>query len=301
MQFIKYLVFIVFMFSFIVGNAQETQKSDTSTYRVTTKDGNEFIGNIIFEDDRQITLRTYSLGQITIQKTDIKSLIKVEKSRLVDGVYWFDNPQATRYFWAPNGYGLHTGEGYYQNVWIFFNQVSIGLNENFSIGFGMMPLFLIAGSPTPVWITPKFSIPISNDNWALGGGVLAGTVIGASGTGFGIVYGTTTFGSKDSNVSFGLGYGYAGGDFASSPTINVSAMIRTGARGYIITENYYIGSAGENVLILSVGGRRIINRAGLDFGLFTPLVSGEEFIAIPWLGLTVPIGRIPGEYGVFNK
>lgn len=301
MQFIKYLVFIIFLFSFIVGNAQKTQKSDTSTFRITTKDGNEFIGYIIFEGDRQIKLQTSNLGQITIQKKDIESLIKVKQSKLVKGVYWFDNPQATRYFWAPNGYGLHTGEGYYQNVWIFFNQVSIGLNENFSIGFGMMPLFLFAGSPTPVWITPKFSIPISSDNWALGGGVLAGTVIGASGAGFGIFYGTTTFGSKDSNVSFGLGYGYAGGNFASSPTINISAMIRTGARGYILTENYYIGSAGENVLILSVGGRRIINRAGLDFGLFTPLELGGELFAIPWLGLTIPIGRIPGEYDVLIK
>lgn len=47
------------------------------------------------------------------------------------------------------------------------------------------------------------------------------------------------------------------------------------------------------LVLLSMGGRRIIKKAGLDFGLFLPM--GKDigtFIAIPWLGLTIPFGNI---------
>ena len=153
---------------------------------------------------------------------------------------------------------------------------------------------MFAGTETPVWITPKFSIPISSDQVNLGAGALIGTVLGEEGTGFGIAYGSATFGDRNTNVTFGLGYGYAGGDFANAPTINVAAMIRTGPRGYILTENYYIGSGGENALLLSFGGRRIIRNAGIDFGGIVPVASGTSFIVIPWLGVTFGFGEVYG-------
>jgi hypothetical protein len=202
------------------------------------------------------------------------------------------NPQATRYFWLPNGYGLKKKESYYQNVWLFFNQVSVGLTDNFSIGAGMVPLFLFAGSPTPVWITPKVSFPVVKDKFNIGAGALAGTVIGLDESGFGLLYGLTTFGSRDKNFTLGLGWAYAGGTIANVPTISVGGMIRTGPRGYFLTENYFIGAGGETFGIISAGGRRIIKRISLDYGLFLPLAAGlDTFLAMPWLGLTVPFGK----------
>jgi hypothetical protein len=98
-------------------------------------------------------------------------------------------------------------------------------------------------------------------------------------------------GSKDKNVSLGLGYGFAGGDWAKSPMININVMLRAGARGYFISENYYIRTADANATLLSFGGRQIIKKTGLDYGLVIPLSSEmDTFIAIPWLGLTVPFG-----------
>jgi len=48
------------------------------------------------------------------------------------------------------------------------------------------------------------SIPVSKEKFNLGGGALLGTVLGAEETGFGILYGISTLGSKDKNVSLGL-------------------------------------------------------------------------------------------------
>src|SRR4030095_11148511 len=186
---------------------------------------------------------------------------------------------------------LKKGEGYFQNVWILFNQVSVGVTDNISIGAGIVPLFLFAGSPTPVWLTPKLSIPLKKDNINLGIGGMVGTVIGEDEAGFGFAYGTTTFGNRNTNLSVGLGYGYASGNWADTPLFTLSAMIRSGQRGYILTENYFIGTVDEDALIIFVGGRRLIKNSGIDYGLMFPAITGGEFVAIPWLGLTIPFGK----------
>lgn len=273
--------------------SQAQQAIDTTAlYRVTTLDGNEYIGNILEQNEDFIQLRTQNIGTITLARKDIRSLVAIETQEQIAGEFWFANPQSTRYFWQPNGYGLKRGEGYYQNVWIFVNQASVGVTDNFSIGAGMVPLFLFAGAPSPFWIVPKLSVPVVEDRFSLGGGALIGTVLGEENTGFGLLYGIGTIGSRDRNISMGVGYGYAAGSLASSPTITLSGMYRTGKNGYLLTENYIISVGDETLTLLSFGGRRIIRSVGLDFGLFLPISSEmNEFFALPWLGLTVPFGN----------
>jgi hypothetical protein len=38
----------------------------------------------------------------------------------------------------------------------------------------------------------------------------------------------------------------------------------------------------------------MIKNAGLDFGLWIPAETGGEFVAIPWLGISIPFGRPVG-------
>ncbi len=257
---------------------------------IETDDGNEFLGEIVKEDEKVIVLKTQNFGEITIYKNKIKTRKKVESHQIKQGKLWFDNPQSTRYLWAPNGYGLKKGEGYYQNIWVLWNQVTYGITNNFSVGGGVIPLFLFGGAPTPVFITAKVSVPIVKNKINVGGGVIAGTILGES-EGFGILYGLSTFGTPDNNVSVGLGYGFSGEEWASSPMINVNGMFRITSRGYIITENYYINMDGERAAFLSLGGRWIIKKAALDYGLIFPIIEGSEFIAFPWLGFTIPFGK----------
>ena len=295
MQCTRGLIRLVLIISGIVINAHTVtaqQQDSTVFFEVTTADGNSYIGKIIEEHNDRILLETEKLGQLTLRKIDIRSIKPVNVTKIKNGVYWFENPQATRYLWSPNGYGLRRGEGYYQNVWVLFNQFSVGVSDNISLGGGLVPLFLFAAGVTPVWLNVKGSIPVAKDKFNIGLGGLFGAILGEADAGFGIVYGLTTFGSRDKNLSLGLGYGYAGGDWATSPTVTISGLLRTGQRGYLLTENYYIGTAGDNLILLSIGGRRIINRSGLDFGLFMPVGKGvNTFIAIPWLGLTIPFGK----------
>lgn len=284
------IVFLLLAFGLISIIAQ-AQSSDTTLVQIETTDGNTFVGEVVKEDSIKIVLVTEMLGEIAIPKSFIKSQKLVQSEKIKNGKLWFANPQSTRYFWSPNAYGLKKGEGYYQNIWVLWNQFSYGLSDNFSLGAGIIPTFLFAGSPTPVFATAKFSIPVVKDKVNLGAGAIAGTVLGEAETGFGILYGLSTFGSPDNNVTVGMGYGFAGGEWASSPMINVNGMFRITNRGYFITENYYLNADGENLVLLMLGGRWIIKKAALDYGLVIPVGDIGSFIAIPWLGFTIPFGK----------
>jgi len=258
--------------------------------RVETNSKQVFIGELIYEDDKKITIRTEETGEITIERVNIRSIEIVDSSRVKNGVYWFDNPQGTRYFFSPNAIGLKKGRGYYQNTWVFFNNVNYGITNNFSIGGGMIPLFLFGTSETPVWLLPKVSIPIKKDSFYLGGGAMIGGVIGTDTEPLGILYGSATFGDLDRNLSVSLGYGYAGSEISDTPVINISGMTRISRTFYLLSENYVVPGADSGVVV-SFGGRWTSENVAVDFGLFRPLEDADGLIGIPWLGVTIPFGR----------
>ena len=279
------------------GNINAQAIPDTNIlYKVDTKDGNEFFGNIMEKDTSVVKFKTSDYGKIIIRASNIKKIEMIPMDKIKAGKIWIENFQDARYFFSPNGYGLRKGEAYYQNVWVLYNQFSVGLTKNISIGGGIVPLFLFAGAPTPVWLIPKVSIPIVKDKFNVGAGALVGYVLGEEDAGFGLVYGTGTIGSRDQNLSLGVGYGWVAGEFTDKPIINLCVLIRTSPKSYFMSENYYLSIDGTNIVLLSMGGRSVIKRIGLDYGLFVPISEElESFVAIPWLGITVPLGKPKSE------
>jgi len=277
------------------GRTYAQENPDTlALWELETRDGNSFLGSISAEDSSGILLLTEIYGKIRIPSEQILSKKRLRQSELVEGEYWFGNPHATRSFFGPNGYGLRAGEAYYQNTWVFFNQLSYGITNYFSMGGGVMPLFLLAGSPTPVWITPKVSIPLVKDKLNLGAGTLLAWVIGED-FGFGIGYGALTVGGRDKNLTLGAGWSFSGGEWADAPTLMLSGMTRVSKKTYLVTENYLLGLSGSFIVVISLGGRSVQKKLAVDYGLVLPL--GEQigtFIAVPWLGIAVPFGNRKG-------
>lgn len=284
------LIFFLLLMNYHNLRAQSAQ--DTIRYRVETSDGNEYIGTILSRDSLSVKLSTKNLGNISIIRKEIVKMTPISSTKARNGTYWTENPQATRYFISGNGYGLKSGEAYYQNTWVLFNQFNAGLTNNISFGGGLIPTFLLGGKEVPVWITPKIHFPIQKDKINVSAGALIGTTLGNESTSFGFLYGVSTFGSRDYNISLGLGYGFSDGEWSKHPLISLSALIRTGPRGYFITENYFLDAGDQTLCFLSLGGRQIIKRVGLDYGFFIPISKDiREFIAIPWLGLIIPLSK----------
>lgn len=284
-----YTLFLMFVLFFNHLNIKGQNVVDSNTYHLETINGNNYTGKILGREDSKIIFETSELGVIRFDSALIKEFYTISVEKKKKGKYWLRNPQSSRYFFSPNGYGLKGGEAYYQNVWVLVNSVAIGVDKHFSIGAGVVPLFFFGGGATPIWFTAKFSLPFESQNFAFGGGLLAGTVVGESEANFGIAYGIGTIGNENSNLSLGLGYGWAGGKWAKRPMVNFNVMFRLGPRAYLISENYFIQIDENPLVILSLGGRHIIKKAGLDYGLIFPFDKElETFMAIPWLGITIP-------------
>jgi len=280
-------LFLLLLFSFQDTKAQVVTDT-TSVWQITTIDDNEYVGYILSETPDIIELKTGTIGIINIQTSQIKKREELKSDASTNFLLWPENPMASRYFWANSGFNIEKGSGYYQNTWVLFNHAQFGLSDNFSLGVGTMPLFLFAGSSTPLWISPKVSFPIK-EKVHIAAGVLVGTLIGRGSDlgAFGFAYGNTTFGSTSNNLSAGLGYGFADGEFADRPTVSVSGMFRTGKRGYIITENYYVDFGFDEVLILSLGGRYVGKKIILDYGGFYS-TELDTFFIVPWLSISIP-------------
>lgn len=289
--YFRIILTLAFFWMVMVCSAQE--KTESKAYLIETRDGNSYLGKIVATDSVKVLFHTEKLGEITILKSDIKKMEALNVKQLKGDKYWFENPQSTRYFFSPNGYGLKKGEGYYQNIWVLMNSFAVGINDYVSIGGGLVPLFLFGGAPTPVWITAKVSIPVSRDKFNVGAGILAATALGESSSGgIGIFYGIATLGSRDKNVSLGVGYGFSGGSVSSTPVLNLNGMLRVSVRSYLLSENYFFTDGSSGVFLLMVGARHIIKNAGLDYGLMMPVGSGVgSFVAAPWLGITIPFGK----------
>ena len=269
----------------------KAQDADSVLYRIEMKNGNIFIGVILLENDEIIRLKTSELGEIELQKVHIVRRTKIDGDRLRNGEYWSENSHATRYLFGTNGIGLKKGRGYYQNTWVLFNNVNYGITDNFSLGGGLIPVFLFGAPGSPVWIIPKVSTSFSEDlHFAIGG--LFGGVLGEDDNfGLGLAYGVLSYGNPDHNLTFGLGFGYADGEWSDIPLITLSAMTRIKEKFYLISENYFISSSGSSVGLLSMALRWSLESFAVDFGLVRPTDVGGGFIGAPWLGVSIPFGN----------
>ena len=285
------LIFLLLILSQISPTTAQVETGTKGLMLVRMENGNEYLGYIISQNEKEVVLDENNLGQITLQKADILDLRELREKEISDeGVIWLENPFGSRYFFAPNAHNLRKGEGYYQNSMVLFNQISYGFTDHFTLGIGIVPLFFFAGSSTPAWITPKFSMPIKEDKISLGLGGLFGAVIGEKNSGFGVSYGLLTLGNRDKNINFGLGYGYQDKGWADTPTISISGMLRMTNKFYLMSENYLIN---KDLYILSAGGRLNLRRANLDFGLISPFRGTvlDLDVGIPWISVGIPFGR----------
>jgi hypothetical protein len=275
----------------ILAHSAENNSNDKVYYEVITRDGTRTIGALVSEDENSISLDVEGVGVISIRRDNITSITELDPTVFRDGRYWYPNPNATRYLFAPNALPVGKKVGYYQNTWIFFNNFNYGITDRFSMGAGFVPIFLFGVSALPVWVLPKYSLPLGTDNLHVSAGAMLGGVIGEGGTGVGLVYSSLTYGSRNSNLSAGIGFGYQGDGFSDSPAINISGIRRISQKYYIITENYLFSTSNGFETLGSLGVRYAPESFSVDFAIIRPGDVGGGFIGIPWLGVTIPFNR----------
>jgi hypothetical protein len=241
---------------------------------VTLTDGSTIFGRIVAVGADTVSFQT-GAGTMQLSVKAIRDIRQISAEDVREGDYWFPNPNSTRLFFAPTGQQLKQGEGYFSDYELFFPGVAIGVTDNISIGGGIS-LFPASASDQIYYVTPKIGFSPSDRVHLAAGVLFAGT---NGGTG-GIYYGVGTFGDGNGSVTVGGGYGFAGGKIQSKPVGMLGAEYRIARRLAVVTENYLLPVADNNVLY-SFGFRFMGEKLTTDLALAN--VSGSEIIGIPYV------------------
>ncbi|MFK7935208.1 MAG: hypothetical protein AB8G22_16975 [Saprospiraceae bacterium] len=300
----KFQFWLTVLFIGLVAGQGWSQDTIVRYAQVKTLNGDTFTGKIIEKTDEVLTITTVNVGEISIKMGDIKKLKEFTNEEMRDGLYWFENPNATRNVYGPTGYSLKKGEGYYQNFMIFLNSVSYGFTDNFTVRAGLIPVTF--GEGLMFSITPKFSIPIVENKFNVGTGILYTHTFGEN---MGIGYGVATLGSRDNNLTLGMGYGVVNDDWSKAPIITFSGMMRIARKFSLVSENWlipyrdtqweYNQNTGESILVsentrynlfFSYGIRFMSEQVTIDLA-FVNISEEAIFPGIPLLGVVIPFGN----------
>ncbi|RTQ47096.1 hypothetical protein EJV47_19560 [Hymenobacter gummosus] len=219
-------------------------------YQVTLRSGTSFTGTLVALRPRELEFDTPDLGRVLTPRASIVELLPLLGKRRP----WEYVGNGTRLFFAPTARNLRRGEGYVQSLNLLLAGANYGLTDHFSVGVLASLIPSIPFYQQAFAITPKLSTPLRNDNWHVGGGVLYAT---AGGTGLGVAYGVTTFGTANRNVTFGLGYGFGGGELARSPVFLLGGATRVGRRISLMSENYLFAAGRGNGVAAGLYGMRL--------------------------------------------
>jgi len=219
-------------------------------YSVETVKGTQFSGTLRAANEESLTFETKELGLVTLQRANLRQLASLTPEQVRRGFNYVGN--GTRMFFAPTARGLHQGEGEVQVIDIFLTSVNYGFTDNISVGL-LVPIIPFVGIPF-VAVAPKVSVPIS-DKFRVGAGILYGfTTSFDAGESGGAGYGVATYGTADTNITLGLGYGLGGTSFGS-PVGVVGANVRV-SRLFSLVNETYIANFGSRGGLAGLGGLR---------------------------------------------
>ncbi|WP_161888804.1 hypothetical protein [Pontibacter russatus] len=292
---LAWLSFVFYLGATTAVQAQQTdsaQAQTTATQRwlVETKDGSVFQGVYLGQSEAGVRLLTDSAGEITIPMSELKSFRILDERNFRNGEYWFDNPNATRYLFAPSAYSLRKGEAYYQNTYLVLNSFNYGITDRLTIGAGFELISTFSGEPI-FFITPKYSFPIS-DKWNAGAGVLYANAPIEDFSGLGIGYGLITYGNRDNNATLGVGFGYVDDEVSGKPVFNLSGMRRISRKMALVTENWLVPSDGYYG-VYSYGIRFMGEKITVDLAFLNnaDIASDVLAIGVPYVDFVVKFGK----------
>jgi hypothetical protein len=143
--------------------------------------------------------------------------------------------------------------------------------------------FIVNLDETFYYLLPKFTV-VNGSRVKVAVGALAGLLPFSGGDGSssaGILYGVGTTGSRDSNLSVGLGWGYSGSRVEGNPVVMVGGQSRLSRRVSFISENWVVPVDGDTEGVYSYGLRFLGEGLTVDLAFVSAI--GESG-AIPWLG-----------------
>lgn len=239
------IIGLVSLLSFVfVGNynllAQENVVDTTVYYNImyviTTYNGGQFVGEIIKQDDKEISIQTRDRGKVTIPKYEVNEIKEIKNGELnAKGEYIPEEVFSTRYFITTNGLPIKKGEHYV--LWNLYGpEIHFGVGKNF--GVGLMTSWI----GMPIIGSAKYSVQL-NEKTSLGLGTLIGTGSWvAPDFVMALPYTAITYGDRRNNINFSGGYGVIayGGNSDGNALLSIGGMKKVGKKVSIVFDSFIV-------------------------------------------------------------
>ncbi|WPB73872.1 hypothetical protein KYC5002_33150 [Archangium violaceum] len=266
--------------------------------RITLKDGQELHGVVVRQDNQVVVVELADGDRLELPARQVKD-IAVERNAQVrdNGEIWFQDPNRTRYLYAPSGMMLRQGEGYFSQKELFFSSINYGLTDFITVQAGaVFPAWVINGGFNFIGGVKVGGSVGDRLHLAAGaqGLVIPGVAGGLGGT-LGFVFGTATYGTPDAHLSLGVGKPFtlsnSGGELDRNIIATLSGNVRLSQRVALVTENWLIPTLGTGTgdlpMLNSLAVRLFGESWAVDLGGIR--VPGLP-IPIPWLDFAYNFG-----------
>ncbi|MFZ4798252.1 MAG: hypothetical protein ACOYMA_12220 [Bacteroidia bacterium] len=338
------LAFFIFVF-FNNVNAQHKDTSNNVKYLrdsttqvvITLKDQSTIKGIIITMNLEEISLKTDFAGIITIKQNNIISIVnsmyfEPQKQQYpTPNIYNPNNPNdlnivkfggSTNYYNRPftpftnnnrynfsNNYiGLKKNELIYNNIWVLYNSLDYGINDNLAIGGGVLFLgfggFINVLGRGQIHINENIKIGASYNYFMLFNSTSSRS--SSQDNNLGLLSGGITLTGKKGNISVSIANGYYNNNLGQNASEAIAGFSFSGCldineKTSLVSDNFWVLSK-INPRSYSLG-MRIKGRSGsFDFGLmsysydedYNSYYSGSSSVTtrtypIPYLALTQKI------------
>lgn len=266
-----------------------------SMFELRRPDGKREVGWIVETRGDTITFETIEGYRLTADRRRID--LRPARGEIADGVYWPEDKNLSRLFFAPTGRTLREGQGYV-GLFAILPFIGIGVTEDFTIASAIP--FPWGGTlrGTPFYVAPKLRVSSAPGRQISTGAFLLHVpdwddgysephddveddeMVGWSG----VAYGVGTFGND--HRALHVGTGVTGGKFGVKVPVMVGGEYRISRKTKWITENWLVAGEGSAA---SVGLRRIGDRWMWDWGLMF-LLSESDVPYLPIVSFSYAFG-----------
>ncbi len=283
------ILLLIFCFSLILAaqNVSDPQTGDQNMpqqVEIITYDGNEFIGEIVSENEQEIVIKTLSGITLTIPKFSILKRNEFQ-GKVVEGKIWRADPNKSMYMFAPSAFPIEDKKSYCRDFCLFFPSYNRGFGNTVSVQIGAFWFPGIGLGNTPLVGSIKMSLP-SFSIFQFAGGMmyvrLPSFDDGSSSTGMGFTFVTGTIGDNFTHASASLGWGYiqheGDWEFMNDPILVLAGNYRNSDSFAFIYEGWFFPK-GEIKNQPMMGSLRFLGkRFSFDFGgLFFLDMEGLPF------------------------
>lgn len=280
--FIILVGLLLFTGNNVLAQIDTTKNVTNKTYLITTSEGNEFFGTIIYQDTKEVVVETKNLGKVSIPKYQIKEIKEVSGKQISSGGHYIPEQRfASRYFITTNGLPIEKGDNYV--LWnIYGPDIQFSISDHF--GIGIMTSWL----GVPIIGTAKYSFNLGkNTNMAIG------TLLGTgswSNPEFGLVVPFTAFtvGDRRNNINFSGGYGAVWSNEGNEgrALFSIAGMITVGEKVSLVFDSFIVPGFNDNSgFALYIPGIRIQASKGkfFQFGFAAAYENREVAATIPMI------------------